>query len=181
LKREPPLMICFWHSRRCEIALRTDLKAAKFIAVDFAKANFYENKQLFGQQVEDTFGESTEDIEEAGKCFAFGRYTASVFHLMRAMESAVKVLGIKLDVTVIDKNNIDLEWGKIITNIKTKVETMDRGAIKNDWCEAVSLLYHVKQAWRNSTMRPKDTYTEDEAKAVFDAVRSFMIVLAPLV
>ena len=107
-----------------------------------------------------------------------GRYTASVFHLMRAMEIVVSSLGVK---TVIDKNNTDLEWGKILSNLKTPIEAMPKGKEKDDWSAALTLLVHVKQAWRNPTMHPKKTYTEEHAKEIFFATRSFMISLSALV
>jgi hypothetical protein len=42
-----------------------------------------------------------EDADEAGKCFAVGRYTACVFHLMRIMERCVQKMG--RDLGVYDK------------------------------------------------------------------------------
>jgi hypothetical protein len=51
---------------------------------------------------------------------------------------------------------------------------------RDAWSESHSHLYHVKQAWRNGTMHPKKTYTQEEAEAVFAAVRVFMRHLAKL-
>jgi hypothetical protein len=127
------------------------------------------------------FPSSMEDVSEAGKCLAVGRYTASVFHLMRAMESILKVLGQKLNITVIDKNNTDLEWGKILSNLSAPIAAMQKGKEKDDWSAAQSLLVHVKQAWRNPTMHPKRTYTEEQANEIFTATRSFMNSLSALV
>jgi hypothetical protein len=135
---------------------------------------------LFGQDVEDKFNVA-EDIAEAGKCLALGRTTSSVFHLMRTVEAAVKKLGEALNVTVVDKHNVDLAWGPILANINAAVGDMPKGDRKDEWSHACSLLYHVKQAWRNDTMHPKRTYTEKEAKKVFDATGAFMQALAQLI
>ena len=58
---------------------------------------------------------------------------------------------------------------------------MPRGPEKDKWSEALTLLVHVKQAWRNPTMHPKRTYTQAEADDIFRATRSFMQNLADLV
>jgi hypothetical protein len=44
-----------------------------------------------------------------------------------------------------------------------------------------SNLYNVKIAWRNEVMHPKQTYTPDEGKMVFIAVRGFMSDLADVI
>jgi hypothetical protein len=45
------------------------------------------------------------DIVEAGNCYAAGRGTAVVFHLMRITETAVQEFGRKLGVSLVDENN----------------------------------------------------------------------------
>jgi hypothetical protein len=41
-------------------------------------------------------------------------------------------------------------------------------------------LHHVKDAWRNTTMHPKRTYTEEEAERIFENAKAFMQGLAKL-
>lgn len=98
-----------------------------------------------------------------------------VFHLMRAMEAAVKALALRVGAAHVEK-----EWGKLLSDISTAIEAMPKGAERDRWSESHSHLYHVKQAWRNDTMHPKKTYTEEEARTVYQAVRSFMTHLASL-
>lgn len=129
----------------------------------------------FGPDVDAAFNNS-EDLSEAANCLALGRYTACVFHLMRAMETSVAQLSLHLGV-----ENVTREWGKLLSDIKPKIESMQKGELRDQWSESLTLLYHVKQAWRNSTMHPKQTYTEDEAQAIYNAVKAFLVDLAPLV
>jgi HEPN domain-containing protein len=122
-----------------------------------------------------------EDIEEAAKALALQRPTACVFHLMRAMEIAVKRLGKRVGV-----QNVDKEWGKILSDIGKGIEAMPfkteaEKRKRNRWSEVHTHLYHVKQAWRNDTMHPKQTYTREQAHEVFQACRVFMDRLADLV
>jgi hypothetical protein len=135
---------------------------------------------MFGQTVERTFPNASEDIAEAGKCLALNGGTACVFHLMRVMENAVQVMGASLNVTLIDKHNKELAWGPLLSNLNCAIQKMLKGRQRDQWSEAYTLLYHVKQAWRNDTMHPNQTYTREEAKAILDAVRIFMNDLAYL-
>ena len=43
-------------------------------------------------EVNDKFPSAAFDIDEAGKCLAIGRSTAAVFHLMRALETAIRAV-----------------------------------------------------------------------------------------
>jgi HEPN domain-containing protein len=131
----------------------------------------------FGIEVDNAFPLAAEEILEAAKCLALQRNTACVFHLMRAMELAVA----RLAEALATGKPTDKEWGKILSDIGASIEAMPKGEKRNRWSESHSHLYHVKQAWRNDTMHPKKTYTEDQAQAVFTAVRSFMQHLAPLI
>jgi hypothetical protein len=135
-----------------------------------------QNGPPFGANVERVFPKASEDISEAGMCLGLGRWTASVFHLMRATEVMVQRLAKKLKI-----GNTDRVWGLLLSDISKAVEAMPKGAKRNNWSEVHTHLYHVKQAWRNDTMHPKQTYTEEEARAIYSAVDTFSRRLAALV
>lgn len=135
-----------------------------------------QDKPPFGDDVLRAFPKASEDISEAGMCLGLGRWTAGVFHLMRAMEVMVQRLAKKLKI-----GSLDREWGKLLSDIGKAVEPMPKGAKRNSWSEVHTHLYHVKQAWRNDTMHPKQTYTEEEARAIYAAVDAFSRRLASLV
>jgi len=157
--------------------LPDELSSKMLLAMpDFSKKYLMPESPLFGEIVEEVFPGASEDIAEAAACMVFARYTAGVFHLMRAMETAVQTLSEKLGI-----ERTELEWGKLLSSMKDKIEPMAKGQMRDRWSENHSLLYHVKQAWRNNTMHPKQTYTEDEAWSVYDAVKSFLGNLALLV
>lgn len=83
-----------------------ELDGRYFLLVHTEREHYYRQPDaLFGDEVNKVFGGDTgEDISEAGKCYALGRYTATVFHLMRAMERAIHVLSEKLGATVTNKH-----------------------------------------------------------------------------
>lgn len=160
--------------------IRDDLRSEFFFHLDQRDVPLYQEGEPFGRKVASKFPKAAEDIEEAAKCLALQRPTASVFHLMRAMEVIVQRLGKKLGV-----QNIDKEWGKILSDIGKAVEAMPKTTSaelkkRNRWSEAHTQLYHVKQAWRNDTMHPKQTYTREQAHEVFNATRVFASHLAGL-
>jgi len=138
------------------------------------------SKYLFGgeaigtSEVKDVFPNIRSDLDEAMFCFGFQRFTACVFHLMRAMEEVVLEIGRRLEITVLDKNGRDLQWGKVTANIKPAIDKLPPGADRDEWQAIHGLLYSVKEAWRNATMHPKQTYTEEEAEEVYIAVKSFI-------
>jgi len=139
---------------------------------DFIKSD----EPPYGTEVDDAFPKASGEISEAAKCLALNRSTACVFHLMRAMELAVQKLAERLG-----KTDIEKEWGKLLSDISKEIEAMPKGEARDAWSGIRTHLYHVKQAWRNDTMHPKTTYTEEEAAAVFAAVKTFMIELVPMV
>lgn len=156
--------------------LNDEVNEVELYCLSRGSGRFYSpGAPLFGTEVDARIDDASDDISEAGKCFAVGRYTASVFHLMRAMEAAVKMLCVEVGIS-----NVDREWGKLLSDIAKAIEPMPKGAKRDEWSAVHANLYHVKQAWRNNTMHPKRTYTEEEAREVFEAVKAFMRHLATL-
>ena len=133
---------------------------------------------VFGSDVANKFPESITDLGEATQCLGLSRNTACVFHLMRAMEQALYVIGNRFDAAILDKNDRLLTWGQILYNVNDKVQEMPHGEDRNNWSSILALLYHVKDCWRNSTMHPRDTYSNQEAHEVFMAVKAFLNRLA---
>lgn len=94
---------------------------------------------------------------------------------MRVLEIGVQELGVKLGVV----NPQEKTWGNILNEIRLKINAMPSNTradkeVKEKYSAAYALLVNVKDAWRNTTMHPKSTYTEEEAMTLFDASRAFM-------
>lgn len=82
-----------------------EMEVKLFLAIPAHRSAYFDQSSpLFGDEVSVAFPAAVEDISEAGKCFALGRNTAAVFHVMRAMEVAVQVIGGKLGATVSDND-----------------------------------------------------------------------------
>lgn len=161
-------------------SLDSELRDKLFIVVPSDKSAYFQPREpLFNPAVIAKFGGQTEDMFEAGNCFALGRWTACVFHLMRLLEVGVQRFGELLGVTLIDSRGKEKVWQNILDEANKAIRALDQNAEKTKGYAAISAnLYSVKLAWRNEVMHPKDTYTEEQARGVFDAARTFMAELA---
>ena len=148
-----------------------DLEDRLFLNIPTSQAPLYlQTLPPFGEEVNNYFPVS-EDVSEAAKCLALNRTTAAVFHLMRVMEIAVQRFGDKLGVPLVAEKN----WQVILDQINSAIKILNHKDPKTKaYAEAASHLYNVKVAWRNEVMHPKQTYTFEEAKAIFDNAKTFM-------
>lgn len=161
---------------------RDELGDEMFLHVSSNKTPYYKNPHLFGPEVAARFPHTNHDAEEAGKCFALGRFTACVFHLGRIMEHTVQMLGVKLSVTI----HLNTTWNIITEAINNKLKLManpqtpapaltDADRARNiKFAKATAHLNAFRLAWRNETMHPKSTYTEEEALTLLNHVDAFM-------
>lgn len=152
--------------------IRDEMEDGYFLHLSNAEALLVEPKEpLLGKAVQDKLPALVEDVSEAGKCMGLGRYTASVFHLMRVMEHGVQSFGKLLGVHLA----AELNWQNILDLANKAIKGLDQKDPKTKrYAEISSNLYNVKLAWRNEVMHPKATYTPDEAEAVLLATRNFM-------
>lgn len=161
---------------------KDEVSAKKVIVLPSSRDKFYDSdRPIWGKEVEDKFLDMVEDITEANNCYALNRNTACVFHLMRVMEKAVQKLGSKLGLSMISV--CDETWDKIVRESRKQLNLLypkhaDQNRIKYE--AILAHLETVKIAWRNPTMHPKATYTEEEAKALMSAVEIFIKDLVKL-
>ena|ERR1017187_3259713 len=157
--------------------IKDDLTGLSFIYV--ADPSLYNSKEPFGDLVTAKFPNTITDLQEAGKCLALKLSTASVFHLMRALDASMRHFIAALGTTAPQ----DRDWqyyldaiNKAVGQLPTTSE-LERSR-KSDMAAAASNLYNVKLAWRNGVMHPKDSYSPEEAREVYDSVKIFMRHLA---
>jgi hypothetical protein len=158
-----------------------DLRRRHFLSVSEEDLKFWDKDHLFGETVSRKFTRASWDIKNAGNCLALGQGTACVFHLMRAMEVAVRKLAKKMNVTITPQSTWRKMTGLMDDKIKKMPDTTDRlKRKKNDWEGARANLHHVGSVWRNNTMHPATSYTPSQAQDVFNAVRVFMVDICKL-
>jgi HEPN domain-containing protein len=137
---------------------------------------YYMSGTFCGEDVVKKLSDLKEDAEEAGNCFALGRYTACVFHLMRLMERVVRRLGKKLHVKFNPERDT---WQRILKRANDKINALPenlpqqirrKARFQNLYLD----LSAVKDAWRNPTMHPKATYSEEQARQIIDKVQTLV-------
>lgn len=132
----------------------------------------------FGKTVHRAFKTSRYDIEQAAKCLATDRYTASVFHGLRVLESGLNALAMSMGISNPVDN--DRSWGKVLRKIKDQIELREKSK-EPIWKKRVPALWDahgflqaVKLAWRDDTMHIMDKYDGPEARRIYRALQSFM-------
>jgi hypothetical protein len=161
-----------------EKTIKWEMEDRLFMYVPPARAGRYDLAEPFGPEFSKSFPSATFDSKEAGNCFACGRYTACVFHLMRVLEIGLVAFAQLFPAVPTNKEN----WQQIIEKIESEIREMPKAAVKAaDWKEKqekysqlVSSFMFFKDAWRNYTAHARGKYTEDEADAIYRNVRSFM-------
>ncbi|PYU53211.1 MAG: hypothetical protein DMG48_02970 [Acidobacteria bacterium] len=158
--------------------IQDEMEQNLFMFIPPDRASRYNRPELLGEEVNKKFPTIQYDVAEAGNCYAAGRSTAVVFHLMRIMEVGVQQFGTKLGVTLTNEKN----WQNILDEINKAIKALDqRAQTTKEFAAASANLYSVKLAWRNEVMHPNDTYTLEEADNLIRQVHIFMGQLAKVV
>lgn len=162
--------------------LKRELSLKTVLVLQSEELKFYAPKTpLFGADFAAKFNtDGSFELEEAAKCYALGRPTAAVFHLMRILEIGIGAISACLEIPDPVKP-AERNWAIILKKIKEE-------GIEKKWPTAASrmggdgILFEslhasldaVKNPWRNETMHVTGKYTDDEAKHIFVAVEGFM-------
>lgn len=159
----------------------TELRSIQFLRLEESEAKLWKSAA-------DGFGTSTEfpgaqyDCSEAIRCRATGRHTACVLHCMRALEFPIRALCMALNVPF--KNNA---WQATINTLQKRIKEIDQRKRKpNGWktwgkqfhSEALTHLWHIKDAWRNHAMHAMTVYSSEDSEMILTHTRHFMQHLA---
>jgi hypothetical protein len=157
-----------------------ELEEFRFLLLSDQDAALFQSEEpLFGDDVFARFSVANDDIAEAGKCIALGRGTAAVFHLMRVMEAGLKALGKELGIPYAPSwESYTKQIDNILDPAKYKSMPADKLAKRPFYEEVLGDVVAVKRAWRNPTMHIVKSYDVQQAKVIFEAVKSFMQHLA---
>jgi hypothetical protein len=188
LKTEPPCSLGEYvplleeFSRR----VRDEIDCEFFLQLSIAEADRYENWRNDWETILVRHPEAIRDVEEMNKCFALGRYTASMFHALHVAEHGAITLGDYIGVIDPKKG-----WGPT----ERKLRELIRGGHnslppalvgKFEFLEQMSReIDSMVLAWRHKVdhaanhlaILPNTDFTPDIAEHVIGAVRIFMIRL----
>jgi hypothetical protein len=167
------------------VTLRRELSLMSVFMVERNRIGLFNfDQSTLGGVFASSFPSAVFEFDEAGKCLALGRSTASVFHLMRVMEIGIRAVARCLNIGDPVKG-YEKNWGYVLREIKKEMDT--RNGLqplpwKNDdkafFDDVYASLDAVRVAWRNTTMHVQNKYVDDEAEHIFIAVKGFVRKLA---
>jgi hypothetical protein len=166
--------------------IQNELKEHLFFVVNGDRAKWFkwDDEVLFGERVAMVFPESTPELAEAGRCFALERWTACVFHLMRALELALHKWAAHLGVDQFSAIKLE-NWKNILDAAERKIKALEhqtKGANKDAeltyYSETLAHYRVIKDAWRNHVAHARERYDEGRAMSIMNHVGEFMNLLA---
>lgn len=143
--------------------------------IPFQKSELFYNNSRISKNVVERYPDAVIYIQEAMNCYCLERYTACVFHSMRAVEVGLRATGKALGLNLAHSN-----WGTLIDLVKTEIRDRNRSgdvgwperrAMFQDVCAS---LQAMKDAWRNPTMHVERQYSENEAEHIMRVAMAFM-------
>jgi hypothetical protein len=164
--------------------IEQELNDKLFLFLDKKEAELFESAEPFGSKVTSAFPSANRELQEAAKCIALDKGTASVFHSMRAVESGIRSLANEVGKT------FDVQqWNVILNEIESEIGKMRRNGIpglsKQDKDEKLQFLSraaaqigYFKDGWRNYVSHNKRPYDVKEAIGIYEHVGAFMSVLS---
>ncbi|MEI9932240.1 MAG: hypothetical protein WDM89_17280 [Rhizomicrobium sp.] len=164
-------------------AVYAELKDTWFAYIPTDRLDYFDTDRIVSFAIRQAFPSASEEIKNAGTCYAMGLATASVFHAMRAVEIGIQVMAAKLNVTL--GSPIELSsMGPIIGGIEDQIREMKKGArsAQKDedirfYSEAAAQFRHFNNGWRIRAAHARATYEDAQAKAVLDHVIPFFETL----
>lgn len=117
---------------------------------------------------------ATKEFREAGRCLAFGVYSASGFHAMRAAESVLhsyykRFLG--------DPKKADMTMGLMASHLKDRVDSTDATLPKPN-ADTVRAVQDVVNFDRNPLVHKNLVLTEDDAMMLFNRAQGMISLMA---
>jgi hypothetical protein len=137
----------------------------------------FEDQNPFGERVTASFPSASHDIGEACKCYGCDRFDATIYHLMRAMEVALRCLATRVHVSYSPNWMIYLDKIDKVLKSKAKKNALRKSRLRF-LSNASALLRAVKEAWRDDTMHVHGRYGPDQTRDILLSVKAFMLHLS---
>jgi hypothetical protein len=163
-------------SQMAGMALQTlsdELAARQCYVLPPQRREYVSSGLAIDQNIRDAFPSVVDELTEAGKCYGFGRSTATVFHLMRALEIPLAALLKTLGITKHSPT-----WNAYLSAMAEAIKVMfpDKSRAHAEKREYFTVLEGqlraIKDAWRNPTMHEiGKNYTDETAHELIVLVR----------
>ena len=158
----------------------SEMQSELFFAVPIRRAGFYakDAEAIVGAECCARLPSVQREVEESAKCYAFGRFTASAFHLMRATEVAVKALAMTVGYTPQHPG-----WKEVFSHVYKQFQnSIPRHAAWTTHEDFLTTtcgdLRTISKVWRNDIAHFVDTYSENEAAEMLVIIPKFLSRIA---
>ena len=158
------------------LIVQADLFSRLLLVLEPQKAHFYGREQPFGVEVTLSFPSTEYEIREAGDCYALGRNTACVFHLMRVLEKGLRAMAKRLRVPCEVENWFHMigEIGKAVRRIEQETRSPEKIRKLKFYGDCATEFSFFQHAWRDHVMHAQAEYGEKEAFDIMCHVEAFM-------
>ena len=151
---------------------------AKFYEYPQHVRDWDETQRAIEGPIAGRFKNAANEIYSARKCYALARWTACVFHLMRACEVGIKAIYKTLN---IPPPRLADSWGNLLKPMDEQLQKKPSDRY-GEWANHPGFFDHatndvraIKRAWRDTTMHVETNYDESGARKALDAVTSFFV------
>ncbi|HSI11189.1 MAG TPA: hypothetical protein VK961_04060 [Chthoniobacter sp.] len=157
--------------------IRREMEGQFFLWIPESHAAVYNKdaESILGAECCARFKSIQLEVEEAAKCFAVERYTASAFHLTRATEAGLKAIAKAIGFVPANDN-----WTLVFRELGTQFKMLP-AARPAHWQTHEKFLEKVwgdlraiSKAWRNDIAHLVDTYTEEETRELLTVIPMFL-------
>ncbi len=165
-------------------AIYAELNSKLFLYVPSYRAHFFDKEDILSEPTRAAFPAAYSEVREAGNCFAAGRFTATVFHAMRAAEIGLRTLA--ATVNVILPFPVELaDWQNLIEKVESEIKKLSqlpKSTTKDEeqqfYSEAATHFRYFKDAWRIRVSHVRETYDDAQALSILNHAREFFETLA---
>lgn len=160
--------------------IHSELQSRLLYAVEIEKQKYCGVEWLQDSQIFTNFPKAFNEILSAGRCYAYGETTASVFHLMRVIDSGLRLVYQSLGETY-DARNWDGIGKKIENEMAKKYPDKSEDWKQKEpfYAEILTDIRSISRAHRNPALHDIERkYTDGDAKYLIEVTRAFMLHLA---
>jgi DNA-binding transcriptional MerR regulator len=172
------------------LAMRREMHDKLFLYIPIDRAPYFEKEDILSDAAREAFPTAYREIREAGNCYATERYTACVFHAMRAAEIGLRSLGTNVGVSFPDKPIELAEWQNIIEKVENEIKKLLNAQVSDPsqakardenrkfYGQAAAQFRYFKDGWRIRVAHAREIYLGSQALSVLNHAGEFFEVLA---
>lgn len=160
--------------------IHSELASRLLYAVETEKVQYCNPQWLVDTPIFSAFPKAFGELQRAGSCYAFDECTAAVFHLMRVIDSGLRLVYESLGDTY-DARNWDGIAKKIESEMTKKYQekTIEWRAKEPFYSEILTDIRSISRAHRNPALHEIERkYSDADTKYLIEVTKAFMSHLA---